>query len=126
MNKYLSLLIVISFFQLGCEAINDESQLSVAEICGTEDNFSNPATFCQIQAGLLVPKCVRCHERGSNNIGSIGDYDALFDLGWVVANDLNNSTMFTRMEAGDITNTVITDEELDAVESWILDGAPNN
>ena len=130
MVKQIISVLAVLLLLSGCEEGSDSSgttDSSVQEVCGTEETFSNPASFCQIQQGLLIPKCVRCHEGGRFSIGEDANYDDLMDNGgWVDPGDPDNSEMFVRMALGQITDTVITEDELDAVESWILNGAQND
>lgn len=118
-------LVLLAACEEASESNIGSTDSKVQEVCGTEETYSNPATFCQIQQALLIPKCLRCHDGGHRSIGD-AEYDEFMDSDWVVPGDPDSSIMFIRMVNGNITDTVITEEETDAVESWILDGALDN
>lgn len=118
---------------------------------GNDDNGGIEPTLSSIQENIFTPTCARsgCHSAASASNGlSLADGDSFSELVGVASSDV--PTM-DRVEAGDPDNSylihklrgtqatvggggsdmpqgasALSDEEIEAIEEWIENGAENN
>jgi mono/diheme cytochrome c family protein len=93
------------------------------------DDSLTAATFTDIETNILVPKCYSCH---NTTAPIFTDYASVLNL-IVTPNNLD-SVFYTSVTTGSSNSgltmprsqTALTDEETDAIASWIMNGAPND
>ncbi len=80
----------------------------------------NPATYTWINANIIQPKCIGCHKK------LFKTYDSL--VGTVKAGRPQDSNLYKMTKSGMMPENgeALTDAELNAIQSWIADGAKNN
>ncbi len=87
------------------------------------------ATFSSIQALILIPKCVGCHSPGGERPQEdYSTYQSTMNTGGIAPGEPNNSEMFRECESGSMPENAppLSNQEMLALEGWILMGAPNN
>lgn len=91
---------------------------------GGSGRGGNVATFTQIETEILRPRCYSCHENNANF--PFSSYEEIL-FGYVTPNNLD-SVLLVAVESGRMPKNgeALTPEEVALIESWILDGAPNN
>jgi uncharacterized membrane protein len=98
---------------------------------------SVPSTFSAIQANILTPKCVICHNtqdpRGGFSASSYSE--VMSSPGTVSPFQAYTSELYTQTQSGSMpkrdkdqnpNGTPLSSGELQAIYNWISSGAPNN
>lgn len=90
----------------------------------------NASSFTEIETQILTPRCYSCHTSGAGASAgfSFSNYNDLL-FGYVTAGSLDSALYQSVSRSTDPMprgGTPLNQTELDMVESWILNGAPND
>ncbi len=78
-------------------------------------------TYSSILKNILSDKCAKCHD------ANVASFDAILASKWVVANNLDASPLYTWVKAGKMPRRKkLSQNEIDMIGAWIMDGAKNN
>ena len=75
-------------------------------------------TYTWINKNIIQPKCASCHD--------FSTYESLIED--VLPGRADQSPLYTETKNGSMPmgGEPLTEDELDAIQQWIQDGAPNN
>lgn len=133
----------------GSEEVIPGAQSEVVFIIRKVENPTPPAgewTFTKLMKtnGILAVNCVRCHNSSTSADAFQGGYDMTDYEKMLVLKDTQlrpvlipgsrDSRMYRRLNAGDLSlgeslmpkDGPISDDKIQAIENWILNGAKNN
>jgi uncharacterized membrane protein len=88
--------------------------------CGSRDlKVSEPATFSAIEQYSIQPKCLECHS-------SLATYQGVLAI--VVPYNPDASPFYQQIKSGSMPQQSVglSTTEIDAIATWIQNGAPNN
>jgi mono/diheme cytochrome c family protein len=97
------------------------ASLAVGLTCVAQTSLAATPTYSWIQANIITPKCATCHFH--KNFKS---YEGV--MAEVEAGSPQNSPLYIRTKDGGMPmgKDPLSDEELNAIQTWIANGAQNN
>jgi uncharacterized membrane protein len=96
--------------------------------CGSENlqlpaDVAFPPTFTNIRNRILIPRCANCHS-------GVVSHKVLLatEKMAIVPGNSAESTLYQKIESGEMPKygQKLTDEEMEAIKSWIDNGAKND
>lgn len=87
---------------------------------------ATPATFTQINSGILQPSCVQCHGSASGSGGiNLGSYAGV--MAQVSAGNPSTSALYNAVANGIMPPTgALPQSQVQEIQGWIAAGAPGN
>lgn len=90
-----------------------------------QNQTSVQPTFSSISENIFTPKCASCHSPSGPM--PVTNYNYLISSGWVVPDNLNNSTLYQAVKNGTMPPSgALAQSDVDTIGQWITDGAQNN
>ena len=113
-NRIKKIIIALSFFQLGCEAVHSP----VPDDVNQETNIKTKISFEQIKANILEPHCINCH---TGRHRAYENYALVKSAAQEILNRVTTANLSLRMPQ----QRPVLDENLIAqLREWVNAGAP--